>query len=52
MQGEVDVGVNQHDTLEGCEYIIKFGGVGLKELATGRNIKEEVIYLEVAANRA
>ena len=52
MQGEVDAGVNEHNTLEGSEDVIKLGGVGLKELATGRDIEEEVIYLEVAANRA
>ena len=47
----MDIGINEHDALEGLEDIAEFGGVGLEELATGGDIIKEVVDAEIAAHR-
>ncbi len=47
VQTEDDVGIDQHDALEGRQDIVKFSIVGLEKLATGRHVEEEVLHHEV-----
>ena len=49
MEDEVDVRIDQHDTLKGLEDIAEFGGVGLEELTPSRDIIEQIVHLETAA---
>ena len=51
VQGEGHVGIDEHDALEGCENVRKLGGIALEELAACRNVVEEVLDTEVAADR-
>ena len=49
MEYEVEVRINQDDTLEGDEDVAEFGGIRLEELPPGGYIVKEVLHLEVTA---
>ena len=51
MQREIDVGIDEYDTLESRQDIIQLGGIGLEELTTGRDIEKQVADEETAADR-
>ena len=42
MKCETDFRIYQYDTLESGQNIIEFSGIGLQELTTSRNVKEEI----------
>ena len=50
VEDEMDVGIDEHDALEGLKDIAELGGVGLEELASRGYIIEKVIDLEAAAH--
>ena len=47
----MDVGIYEYDPFESRQDITQFGGIRFQELPTGRDIKEEVLHLEVTAHR-
>ena len=51
MEGEMDVGIYEYDPFESRQDITQFGGIRFQELPAGRDIKEEVLHLEVTAHR-
>ena len=52
VKGEMDVRIDQDNTLEGRKDIVKFRSVGFQELTACWNIIEKVFHAEVTAHRA
>ena len=51
MQGKRDFRIDQSNAFELCQNIIQFRLVGLQELATGRDIEEKILHIEITALR-
>ena len=51
MQGKRDFRIDQSNALELGQNIVQFRLVGLQELATGRDIEEKILYIEITALR-
>ena len=52
MKRKADVRIDQHDTLESRDDIIKLSGIRLQELATGRHIEKEIADRKATTHRA
>ncbi len=44
---ERQLGIDQHDALEGTDDVVEFGAVGFEKLATGGNVEKQVLDQEV-----
>ena len=49
VQGESDIGIDQHNALEGRQDVVQLRGIGLKELTAGRHVEEQVADRKAAA---
>ena len=51
MQRKRDFWIDQSNAFELCQNIVQFRLIGLQELATGRNIEEKILHIEITSLR-